>query len=214
MIKRTRDQSYVSFYFAAFFIVWSVREVWFVQYMEKLDPASAAILSAIIKFSIWVLPVFLLIRMAEKKNPFYYLGLLSNVGKGIKWGILISFGLAVYFVVENAFIIDNGADFNLRLHDWLNTIILVGFIEEIVFRGFLLRKYLELFTFWKANIVTSLLFVLIHFPIWLYKDMIGLFPIAISFIIGISFGFIYKKTRSLWSVIIIHSVYNFFVSIF
>src|SRR5699024_1603346 len=136
MIKRTRDQSYVSFYFAAFFIVWSVREVWFVQYMEKLDPASAAILSAIIKFSIWVLPVFLLIRMAEKKNPFYYLGLLSNVGKGIKWGILISFGLAVYFVVENAFIIDNGADFNLRLHDWLNTIILVGFIEEMFFAGF------------------------------------------------------------------------------
>src|SRR5699024_12801273 len=119
MIKRTRDQSYVSFYFAAFFIVWSVREVWFVQYMEKLDPASAAILSAIIKFSIWVLPVFLLIRMAEKKNPSYYLGSLSNVAKGIKGGILISCGLAGYFVVDSASNTDDGAVFNLRLHTCL-----------------------------------------------------------------------------------------------
>ncbi|ASN04780.1 CPBP family glutamic-type intramembrane protease [Virgibacillus necropolis] len=38
--------------------------------------------------------------------------------------------------------------------------------------------------------------------------------IVIVFIIGAVFGFIYKKTNSLWAVIIIHSVYNLLLSIF
>src|SRR5699024_2838226 len=77
MIKRTRDQSYVSFYFAAFFIVWSVREFWFVQYMEKLDPASAAILSAIIKIQHLGLAGFSFDSNGRKKESL----LLSRVAK-------------------------------------------------------------------------------------------------------------------------------------
>ncbi|WP_164670389.1 CPBP family intramembrane glutamic endopeptidase [Virgibacillus doumboii] len=64
----------------------------------------------------------------------------------------------------------------------------------------------------------TLLFVSIHFPIWIYNGLFE-FPYILSaviqvFIISISFGFIYKRTGSLWSVIIIHSMYDLLVSVF
>uniref|UniRef100_UPI00403F8EAF CPBP family glutamic-type intramembrane protease n=1 Tax=Niallia sp. XMNu-256 TaxID=3082444 RepID=UPI00403F8EAF len=49
----------------------------------------------------------------------------------------------------------------MGFNEWLNTILLVGVTEEIVFRGFLLRKLMGSFKFWVANTITSLLFVFI-----------------------------------------------------
>ncbi|WP_438824400.1 lysostaphin resistance A-like protein [Bacillus sp. JJ1533] len=96
--------------------------------------------------------------------------------------------------------------------------LLVGITEEIVFRGFLLRKLMDSFRFWIANTITSFLFVSIHFPIWFYKGLFE-FPYILSsiisvFVMGIIFGFVYKKSNSLWSVIIIHSLYNLLASLF
>ncbi|WP_079506945.1 CPBP family glutamic-type intramembrane protease [Mesobacillus jeotgali] len=72
--------------------------------------------------------------------------------------------------------------------------------------------------FWIANTITSLLFVAIHFPIWFYKGLFE-FPSIFSsiitiFVLSIIFGVVYKKSNSLWSVIMIHSFYNFLVSLF
>ncbi|WP_258041128.1 CPBP family intramembrane glutamic endopeptidase, partial [Lysinibacillus sphaericus] len=33
------------------------------------------------------------------------------------------------------------------------------------------------------------------------------------FVLGLLFGFVYKKTGSLWSVIILHALHNFFVTL-
>lgn len=107
---------------------------------------------------------------------------------------------------------------NVGLHTWLNVILLVGRTEEIVFRGYLLNKFSEILKFWKANIVTSMLFVFIHFPIWfrtgLFADFYVIGTITTILFVSIIFGFIYKKTGSLWSVIILHSVYNFCAVVF
>ncbi|MBK3493617.1 CPBP family intramembrane metalloprotease [Viridibacillus sp. YIM B01967] len=53
-----------------------------------------------------------------------------------------------------------------------------------------------------------------HSPIWIYNEIFFHFGTHIYiFIIGLLFGFVYKKTGSLWSVIILHALYNFFVTI-
>lgn len=126
--------------------------------------------------------------------------------------------MGAYFIVLNVLVLKNNANLNLGFNVWLNHIILVGVTEEIVFRGFLLRKLIEKFSFWKANAYTSLIFVAIHFPIWFSTGLFGNLNIigtmVLVFAISLIFGFIYKRTGSLWSVIIIHSVYDFFVSIF
>jgi|SRR5699024_6419043 len=182
-----------------------------------MNPIFAAIVTAIVKITIWIFPVFLLVGTFEGKDPISYLGLKTNLQKGLKWAIWITLAMALYFIISGI-AMDLEFDLNLGWDFWLNTFIFVGLTEETVFRGYILRKLMIGYKFWKANTITSLLFVSIHFPIWVYDGLFE-FPYIFSaviqvFIISISFGFIYKKTGSLWSVIIIHSMYDLLVSVF
>lgn len=188
-----------------------------VQYLDLMDTVPRAITSATIKIVIWVIPVILLVKIMEKSKPFSYLQLHHNFRKGLKWTGWISLALMFYFVI-NLIVFKNNIDFQIGFNGWLNTILLVGITEEIVFRGFLLRKLMDSFKFWIANTITALLFVSIHFPIWFYKGLFE-FPYILNsiltvFMLSIIFGFVYKKSKSLWSVIIIHSLYNFLVLLF
>lgn len=209
---------YIWLYFIGLLIVWSARELWLVQYINLMPPVPAAVTSAVVKIVIWIIPVFCLIKVVEKRNPSSYLGLTHHVDKGLKWAGWFTLALAVCFLMANVLILGNSIKLDLEFDEWLNTIIIVGISEEIVFRGFILNKLLERIQFWKANIITSLLFVPIHFPIWMYEGLFQ-FPYVFGasvnvFVVGVLFGYVYKKTGSLWSVIIIHSMYNLFVTVF
>ncbi|GAM12182.1 CAAX amino terminal protease family [Mesobacillus selenatarsenatis SF-1] len=211
------NKNYIWVYFIAFYTLWCIRELWLNLYLDSIDSVPGAVTSAIIKIIIWVIPVILLVIIMEKRNPFSYLGLLYNVKNGLKWIGWASLVLLFYSIL-NITLLKNSIDFQLELREWLNVVLLVGITEEIVFRGFLLRKLMDSFRFWIANAITALLFVSIHFPIWFYKGQFE-FPYIFSsiltvFVLGIIFGFIYKKSKSLWSVIIIHSLYNLLVSLF
>jgi len=183
-----------------------------------MDSIPRAITSAVIKIAIWIIPVILLVKVMERGNPLSYLGLRYNFKKGLKWAGWLSLVFISYFIFLNLTVLKSNIDFQMGLHEWLNTVLLVGIIEEIVFRGFLLRKLMDSYKFWIANTITALLFVSIHFPIWFYKDLFELAyllnGIITSFVLGIIFGFIYKQSNSLWSVIIVHSLYNLLVSLF
>lgn len=96
--------------------------------------------------------------------------------------------------------------------DYLNTFLFAGITEEIVFRGLILQQISESLAFWKSNIITSLLFLTIHYPIWIYTgEFSDLWSHMYVFFLGLFFGFVYKKTGSLWSVVLLHSFYNFFI---
>src|SRR5699024_7051377 len=154
-------------YFIAFFILWTIRELWIVDFINQIDAAFwLTVVKAVIKILIWVVPVFLFVSLIEKENAVTYLGLRRNVKVGLKWAAWVSLALVIYFILQSLFILQNDANFDLGLDKWVNTIILVGFIEEVVFRGFILRKLMDQFQFWKANLITALLFLSIHFPIW------------------------------------------------
>ncbi|WP_217988503.1 CPBP family intramembrane glutamic endopeptidase [Paucisalibacillus globulus] len=205
-------------YFILFYLIWTIRELWLVDFINTMDPTVASIVGAVIKLLVWVAPIIILVKLVEKKEPLKFLGLRENLSKGFGWATWVSFALVIFFIMANLLFSQTEINLNLGLHTWLNTVILVGITEEIVFRGFILRKLMQQFTFWKANSITALLFLTIHFPIWFHHELFErpgiLFTFIQVFIIGFIFGLIYRKSNSLWSVIIIHSVYNLGVSIF
>lgn len=194
MIELKVNKNYIWVYFIIFYALWCIRELWLVQYLDLIDPAPRAITSVIVKIIIWVIPVILLVKIMEKSKPFSYLQLHHNFRKGLKWTAWVSLALIFYFLI-NLIVLKNNIDFQIGFNGWLNTILLVGITEEIVFRGFLLRKLMDSFRFWIANTITALLFVSIHFPIWFYKGLFE-FPYILSsiltvFVLGIIFGFVY-----------------------
>jgi membrane protease YdiL (CAAX protease family) len=91
----------------------------------------------------------------------------------------------------------------------IGTSFLVGFIEEIPYRGFMLQKFAERLGFWRATLVTSLLFVAIHVPGWLALHQFRVGTAASIFVIGVVLALALKWSRSLWAPIIAHSANDF-----
>ncbi len=204
-----------------------LRELWVASYLEVLEPQTKAFVSGLIKIIIWVIPIFLLVKYYEKQPVFSFLGLQKDFWKGFTWALIIIMVMGLYFYGVHIVVMGKDIHLSLNFHTILNTVILAGLLEEIVFRGYILNKWInglsKLATdksesFWSANVYTSVMFVIIHFPIWIRTDQF-LFPSVIGsmaniFLLSLLFGYLYKKTNSLWTVIIIHAAYNLFVVMF
>lgn len=77
-------------------------------------------------------------------------------------------------------------------------VVVVGpVIEEFVFRGLVLRRWIARKSLWRGVVGSSLVFALLHPPFW-----IG------AFVIGVFLSLLYLVTRSLYAPIAFHAMYN------
>lgn len=91
---------------------------------------------------------------------------------------------------------------NLSVISTIATIIAAPILEELLFRG-LIMKLLERggYNFWVANVIQAVFFGIIHGNL-----VQGIY----AFVMGFLFGLIYKKTKKLWACVIAHMVFNTF----
>ncbi len=202
---------------AIFYLVWAIRATVLYPIDKSIESEAMAILySQTIGIALWIVPVFLYLKLADKTSPLEYLKLTTRLRRAIESAMLI----AVYFIsvwtIENLMagkslfqVRSVGEALSLKV---LLLLPLAPIAEEIFFRGFVLRKFGERAAFWKANIATSLLFVVIHWPYWLYaggfqmergRDSAGIF------LLGCFLGFLVRRTDSLWPAVVAHSLNNF-----
>jgi len=95
--------------------------------------------------------------------------------------------------------------------------LLVGFVEELVYRGFGLNMLSGYMSGRRANVISSLFFVAVHLPSYLihwYCDgtllVTAMLTQAISaFILGLLFGVVFWKSKSVWASAILHFWYDF-----
>lgn len=197
-----------------FYVAWTVKELWLIEYIYSFGNILSPLLEAFVKSMVWVVPSWLFIKYYIHNNPVRYLKINENVKKGIIWGFVLSLVLGGFLLLEASIFDDASFHFSLSFDDYLNTFLMAGLAEEIVFRGVILQELNKRLSFWKANVITALLFLVIHYPIWIYNDIIFHFGSHIYvFMIGLLFGLIFKKTGSLWTVILLHASHNFFLSI-
>jgi len=94
---------------------------------------------------------------------------------------------------------------------WLPALIFLmctGFVEEFIFRGVLQRTAVEVFG-WRGIIYVSLLFASAHLIHYWEVGLTGiLIDIAFVFIIALFFGWVVKKTGSLFGVTLAHGITN------
>jgi len=81
----------------------------------------------------------------------------------------------------------------------LTTTIFAPIIEEIAFRGIIIRELQSEFSTWGICIISALLFSTYH---------LSMFQLASTFLIGIALGLLAIKNKNLWIPIIAHGVYN------
>jgi uncharacterized protein len=83
----------------------------------------------------------------------------------------------------------------------LSAILIGPFLEEILFRGIILKGLLSNYTPKKAILISSIIFGLIH-------GQPSMIPGAICF--GLLFGYIYYKTNSIGITVLLHAATNLF----
>lgn len=86
----------------------------------------------------------------------------------------------------------------------IGAVLFAPILEEIIFRGIILKGFLTKYTPKYAIIFSAIIFGLIHGK-----------PLQIwgTFVIGLIFGWIYYKTKSIGTTILLHSILNFTVLI-
>jgi membrane protease YdiL (CAAX protease family) len=87
--------------------------------------------------------------------------------------------------------------------------IIVAVMEEVLFRGYILKNLMISFNKYIALIVSSILFSLMHG----FNPNIDLFTLANLFLAGIFLGISYIHTKNLWFPIALHLSWNLFQTI-
>ncbi|MGE5813806.1 MAG: lysostaphin resistance A-like protein, partial [Acidobacteriota bacterium] len=153
--------------------------------------------------AVWVAPVILYLRYFDRVEPLEYLKLTGHVHRGLVVGFVLT---AINFLLLFArFGTPHPATDRVTWNSVFGTSMLVGFIEEIPYRGFILQKFTERLGFWYANLITSGLFVLIHLPGWIALHTLRADTAASIFIFGMVMAVAFKYSKSLWAPIIAHS---------
>ncbi|AIF52970.1 CPBP family intramembrane glutamic endopeptidase [Pelosinus sp. UFO1] len=211
--KQKKETLSLAMYIIAFFTVWSLYVLVAQNFLGQNYPLLFKILSlGPAKLIIWTLPVLLYLKHYDNVNPLIFLRLTDNMKMGVKYIIIVScFYLLIGLVQQYLLSKHLGFHPNLNINDWVNGIILAGFTEEILFRGFILQKLGALLSFWKANFITALLFLFIHFPGWIHHGKFTFLNIDIVgiFVLGLIVGYVFRKSNSLGACILIHSINNF-----
>jgi membrane protease YdiL (CAAX protease family) len=140
-----------------------------------------------------------------------YLGLKSEALNGMIKGFVISFFLTAIFLVKNFLVSDTTSTNNIIINTDMDYVIVIaglilaGLFEEIVFRGFYYNIFKTQLSFWMANLTTSVLFALLHIQHVVSGNIV---QVIMLFVISLWLGYLYEKTSSLYSPMIVHAFYN------
>ncbi len=196
------------------FLAWMLR-VAFVGFDTLSDLTLAGVLNESLRALIFVGPVLLYLRFVERARAVEFLKLNAPCGDASRVLLVVGALFVGWYLLLDYAVGDGrigGADLAQVLFTILSPATLV---EEIYFRGFLLNKLWQTMSFWRANLASSSLFALIHFPGWftlgnfasplIVADVLGIL------IFGMVFGWIMKRTGSLWPAYVLHALNNLLV---
>lgn len=149
------------------------------------------------------------------KEPFIELGFhLKNRFRDVLMGFIIGvFIMAIGYLILWSLNEINFETINFNGFELLMTILLfviVAVVEEMLFRGYILKNLMSSFNKYLALIITSFLFASAHG----FNPNLSILSIVGLFLGGIFLGISYVYTKNLWFPIALHFSWNLFQSLF
>ncbi len=207
-------------YVIIFYSIWTMWEFWgkpFISNAIENEYLSQLIKSGVIKNLVWTLPAILLVNYFQTDM---YAGLKTMFTIKIPWiKYLPLFLLFTVYLLVGALLTKGNLAISetFRFPD-LIIVLFVGITEEMVFRGWLLNAAVSEKKKWLPVIINSLLFLFIHFPIWIYEghfvenfQNLGFLSILI---LSIIFSWTFIKSKNLWIPILLHMYWDLLMFLF
>lgn len=192
-----------------FWVIAWLLKIYLLDNSEFLTPSFGSFVYwTLLKILIWILPFVIFfqyknIKIVDRNK--------TKDKDWLKWGLFI--GLLIAFINITFNIITKQNIWNVELsYAFLNVALIAPLLEEILFRGFILKLLLEELQFYMANIITSICFLLIHVPGWYFMGVLSTnfynLTFVSIFILSLVFGYAYKKGKSIKASVIVHFLNN------
>lgn len=205
-------------YIVIFFVIWTIRATVLFSIDKNISsPVIGQIYADLLRVFVWVIPVFAYVGWIDKEKPLKYLRLdtLGNTKALVQAALVVIFYFAAVLLIDSL-LVGHPLRFTIQplSNSWIKTFLVLSIgpiAEEILYRGFFLQKLQSSLNYWKSNLITSGLFVAIHWPNWLYTGKpaseLGILSIQV-FALSILLGYLMQKTESLWPSIFTHILNN------
>ncbi len=162
-----------------------------------------------------VLALLVLIVMLIFKNSYVFTQKHEKLSKGLFYGLYYIIGSLIFLLIMGLFA--GGFKGGLAILNVLIGCFLVGITEEFLCRGWLLNEFLERFGeskkgIWYSIVISGLIFGMLHISniFTAHQDIASTIVQAISAAgTGIIFGIIYYKVKNIWSVVLLHGLWDF-----
>ena len=216
LTRRTRGLQ-LALFLAVFFVVWSLRATVFYALDASIaSPVSRAAYAGALKVLLWVLPAAAFARVLRQAAPAKYLGLSVWPGR-TGWLICLTVTGAFLLIVSFAEVAAGGKSFSMAGVSalppglWILQVALTPLLEELLFRGLILKELLALLPTYRAIALNALLFAGAHAPYWLsHRGM----TLAVLQDLGGVFAFsvvacwVFARTKSIWPPTVAHIANN------
>ena len=207
----------LSLFLVALFVVWTFRATLFIAIDESIaSPIARAAYSNLLKLILWVSPAAAFGYWLRGTPPARYLG-LSVMPRLRNWLLC----LAVIFIFLSAVALLTltlgGKSFSsaslISIPPVLGLLqfVISPLLEELLFRGMVMKEFLTLLPISLATVLTSLLFVGVHLPYWLSHGgpTTALLSNAIGvFVFSLLACWLYAKSASTWPPTLAHIANN------
>lgn len=193
--------------------VWSLLEL----YLKAKFGMDDFTKEAYVKAALWLIPAILL-HFHFSGDMFVKKEEIFSLNKNC-WIVIPLMLLFTVFIVANEYITSGNIAINesfgikTAIED-----ISVGIGEEMVFRGFFLNAMLEEKKKWVVVGINSLMFLAVHFPVWIESGtFISVFTsggFITIILLSCIFGFVFIKTKSIWTAAFLHFWWDLLISVF
>ena len=170
-----------------------------------------ALINIGVRLVIWVVPVFAYLRYVDRVDPIAYLKLRQHWRRGVL--IALIFSLLNFGLTSLQHGLPHLRSAAITWNSILSTSLLIGFVEEIPYRGFVFQKLHERFSFVVATLLSAALFLAIHLPGWISLHLFNPATAMFVFVFGILMVVLLHYAKSLWAPIISHSLNDFFSAV-
>ena len=171
---------------------------------NSLIPEFGMFISYVITFGLTIIAALWLRVRHSPTRPLLRLSLKKTTPHLVLWGLILTIVTSVaiepildIFPSEYLDSMKN----SIGTGGWaiMTSVVAAPILEEVLFRGILQESLTEKLGGWRGVLAASAVFGIVHI---IPQQMIN------AFFIGIILGYIYIKTRSLLSVILIHAINN------
>ncbi len=207
-------------YYAIFYIVWAVCELVIRGAIIQFAPEDGALFPIlfdwILKNLVWTVPAWILMGKFDENLYIKRKQMFTNKVEPLK--AVGVFAFVIFLASVNSIARNKGIaiaeDFNPAE---LLSYVFVGVSEEFVFRGLLLNATYQEDKPYLTIGINAVLFLLIHFPIWIYSGIFASVFTGFGFItilvLSVIFSWSFLECKNILIPIGIHMLYDMLITI-